>query len=106
MNAGDAVVTAVAVVVSYVIGMFPSAMLVARASGVDITASGSGNPGASNVTRVLGWKRGVVVFALDAIKGALPAAAGWAVVDRHVGYICAAAATIGHMFPAVVRFGG
>ena len=54
---------------AYVIGMFPSAVMVARASGVDITRAGSGNPGASNVSRVLGWKRGMLVFVLDAAKG-------------------------------------
>ncbi|MEO6125114.1 MAG: glycerol-3-phosphate 1-O-acyltransferase PlsY [Ilumatobacteraceae bacterium] len=98
--------TAALILAAYFIGMFPSAVIVARASGVDITTAGSGNPGASNVTRVLGWKRGVVVFALDAAKGALSAGAGWAVVGLHVGYFCAAAATIGHMYPVLVRYGG
>ena len=91
---------------AYVIGMFPSAAIVARSSGIDITAAGSGNPGASNVSRVLGWKRGVLVFALDAAKGAVAAGAGWWLDDRHAGYICAAAAALGHMFPLLRRFGG
>lgn len=94
------------VLAAYVVGMFPSAVMVARASGVDITAAGSGNPGASNVTRVLGWQRGVLVFALDAAKGAIAAGAGWAVEGRHAGYFCAAAATIGHMYPVLSRYGG
>ena len=91
---------------AYVLGMFPSAAMVARASGVDITSAGSGNPGASNVSRVLGWKRGVLVFLLDAAKGAIAAGAGWALVGRHAGYACAAAAALGHMFPVLRRFGG
>jgi acyl phosphate:glycerol-3-phosphate acyltransferase len=91
--------------ISYVLGMFPSAVIVARADGVDITAQGSGNPGASNVTRVLGWKRGVLVFVLDAAKGAIAAALGLVVVGRPAGYICAAAAALGHMFPVVRWFG-
>lgn len=90
---------------AYVLGMFPSAVIVARASGVDITNAGSGNPGASNVSRVLGWKRGVLVFVLDASKGAIAAGAGWALVGRHAGYACAAAAAIGHMYPVLRRFG-
>lgn len=90
---------------AYLLGMFPSAVMVARASGVDITAEGSGNPGASNVSRVLGWKRGVLVFVLDAAKGAVAAAAGWIAVGRHAGYICAAAAALGHMLPMLRRFG-
>lgn len=90
---------------AYALGMFPSAVMVARASGVDITTQGSGNPGASNVSRVLGWKRGVLVFVLDAAKGAISAAAGWALVGRHAGYFCAGAATIGHMYPVLQRNG-
>ena len=59
---------------AYLLGTFPSADLVASASGVDITTTGSGNPGASNVTRALGWRKGVLVFVLDALKGALATA--------------------------------
>jgi acyl phosphate:glycerol-3-phosphate acyltransferase len=87
--------------VAYVLGMFPSAVMIGRASGIDITEHGSGNPGASNVSRVLGWKRGVLVFVLDAAKGAVAAAMGWIVAGRHAGYFCAAAAAIGHMYPLV-----
>ena len=54
---------------AYLLGTFPSAALVARANGIDITAVGSGNPGASNVTRALGWRKGVWVFVLDALEG-------------------------------------
>ena len=57
------------VAAAYLLGTFPSAALVASASGVDITTTGSGNPGASNVTRTLGWRKGVLVFVLDALKG-------------------------------------
>lgn len=91
--------------VAYVLGMFPSAAMVARASGIDITAAGSGNPGASNVSRLLGWRRGVLVFLLDAAKGAFAAGAGWVLVGRHAGYVCAAAAALGHMIPVLRRFG-
>jgi glycerol-3-phosphate acyltransferase PlsY len=91
--------------VAYLIGMFPSAAMVARASGVDITTEGSGNPGASNVTRLLGWKRGVIVFVLDAAKGAIAAGAGLLIDGRATAYICVAAAALGHMFPVIRRFG-
>lgn len=77
-----------------------------RAKGVDITKEGSGNPGASNVSRVLGWQHGVVVFALDAAKGAISAALGLGLDSRATGYACIAAAAFGHMYPATRRFRG
>ena len=43
--------------VGYLLGTFPSAVLVARARGVDITKQGSGNPGASNVIPRTGLAR-------------------------------------------------
>jgi len=92
--------------VAYLVGTFPSAMLVARANGVDIREVGSGNPGASNVTRVLGWRRGVWVFVLDTAKGALAAGAGLIVAGRPAGYVLGAAAVIGHVFPVWNRFRG
>ena len=60
--------------VGYVLGMFPSAVLVARAKGRDILAEGSGNPGASNVARLLGWRFGAIVLLADFAKGAVAAA--------------------------------
>jgi glycerol-3-phosphate acyltransferase PlsY len=99
-------VWAVLVPVAYLIGTFPSASLVARASGVDIRRVGSGNPGASNVTRALGWRKGIWVFVLDAAKGALAAGLGLAVDGRLAGYVLGAAAIIGHVFPIWNRFRG
>lgn len=93
-----------AIVVSYAIGTIPSAIVVARAKGVDITTFGSGNPGASNVARALGWKYGIIVFAIDAAKGALPAAA--ALGHRPTAYLCGAAAILGHIFPVNRQFKG
>lgn len=91
---------------AYLVGTFPSATLVASANGVDIREVGSGNPGASNVTRVLGWRRGVWVFVLDAAKGALAAGAGLVVAGRPAGYVLGAAAVLGHVFPVWNRFRG
>jgi glycerol-3-phosphate acyltransferase PlsY len=92
--------------VAYLLGTFPSAHLIARANGIDITTVGSGNPGASNVTRALGWRKGVWVFVLDALKGALAAGIGLAVAGRPAGYVLGAAAIVGHMFPVTRRFRG
>lgn len=91
---------------AYLLGTFPSATLVARANGIDIREVGSGNPGASNVARVLGWRRGVWVFVLDAAKGALATGVGLIVAGRPGGYVLGAAAIIGHIFPVWTKFRG
>jgi len=64
----------IAGVVGYLLGSLPFGYLVAKARGVDIFKTGSGNPGATNVKRVLGAKAGYSVYALDALKGAVAAA--------------------------------
>ena len=92
--------------IAYVLGTFPSAILVARANGIDISTFGSGNPGASNVTRALGWRKGVWVYVLDAGKGAIAAGMGLAFDGQPMAYWCGAAAIVGHMFPMFRRFRG
>jgi glycerol-3-phosphate acyltransferase PlsY len=102
----DLAVVLVLVPVAYLLGTFPSAELVARRRGVDITAAGSGNPGASNTFRVLGWQAGVLVFVMDAAKGAIAAGAGLA-VDGHLGaYLLGGAAIVGHTLPITRHFKG
>ena len=63
---------AVALVLSYLSGSIPFAAMAGKLRGVDLRKHGSGNLGATNVFRVLGWKIGIAVFLLDALKGALP----------------------------------
>ena len=92
--------------IAYVLGTFPSAILIARANGIDISTFGSGNPGASNVTRALGWRKGMWVYVLDAGKGALAAGIGLAVDGLPMAYWCGAAAIVGHMFPVFRHFKG
>ena len=65
----------IAIVIGYLLGSLPFGYWVARSKGVNIFEVGSRNPGATNVRRVLGAGPGNLVFALDALKGAL--AASW-----------------------------
>jgi glycerol-3-phosphate acyltransferase PlsY len=103
----DAIVVALLVPLAYLLGTFPSAQIVARRRGVDIHVEGSGNPGASNTFRLLGWRSGVLVFALDVAKGAIAAGVGLVVADGHVGaYVLGIAAIIGHTFPVTRHFKG
>jgi glycerol-3-phosphate acyltransferase PlsY len=103
----DGLLIGLLVPVAYLLGTFPSAEIVARRRGVDITVAGSGNPGASNTSRLLGWRAGVVVFAMDAAKGAIAAGLGLVVADGHVGaYVLGIAAILGHTFPVTRNFKG
>ena len=92
--------------IAYLLGTFPSAVMVARSKGVDITAVGSRNPGASNVARTLGTAWGVLVFVLDGLKGAIPALVGLALDEPKATYVLVAAAVLGHMYPVTRRFVG
>lgn len=78
----------------------------ARSKGIDITAVGSKNPGASNVARSMGTAWGVAVFVLDGLKGAIPALAGLALDSRPGAFVLVFAAVLGHMFPVTRRFHG
>ncbi|HLV26607.1 MAG TPA: glycerol-3-phosphate 1-O-acyltransferase PlsY [Gemmatimonadales bacterium] len=63
---------AVALALAYLSGSFPTAYLAGRTKGIDLRKHGSGNLGTTNVFRVLGWQLGILVFVVDALKGALP----------------------------------
>ncbi|HVK11807.1 MAG TPA: glycerol-3-phosphate 1-O-acyltransferase PlsY, partial [Gemmataceae bacterium] len=104
-----------ALAVSYLAGAIPFGWLVARARGIDIFQVGSGNIGATNVGRTLGRKYGLLVFALDFAKGAVPVLVAGHLPDDgqtalsvpdalRVG--CAVAAYLGHMFPVFLGFRG
>ena len=55
-------------IIGYLLGAISFAVIIARSQGVDIFKEGSGNPGATNVKRILGKKWGHAVFALDALE--------------------------------------
>jgi glycerol-3-phosphate acyltransferase PlsY len=60
------------IILSYLIGSIPTSIIVSKAvKGIDIREHGSGNAGGTNVMRVLGWKHGLLVIILDALKGVL-----------------------------------
>ncbi|MDG2021119.1 MAG: glycerol-3-phosphate 1-O-acyltransferase PlsY [Phycisphaerales bacterium] len=64
--------------IAFVSGSVPFGVIIARRKGVDIRQSGSGNPGSTNVGRVLGKRFGILCFILDALKGAAPVLlSGW-----------------------------
>ena len=98
----------VGVLVGYLIGMFPSADLVARLASrgaVDLRASGSGNPGGLNAARVLGRQWGLLVIVMDAAKGALAGLIGLALGDAGA-YAAGTGVIAGHCWPVNNRFRG
>lgn len=91
---------------AYLLGTFPTAILVGRRLGLDITAEGSGNPGASNTFRTMGRRAGAAVLLGDLAKGALAAGAGLATGTRAVAVACGLAAVLGHVLPVTRGFRG
>lgn len=95
-----------AVIIGYLLGSVPVAVLVARRHGVDLHATGDGNPGAWNALEQLGARRAWPVFAGDGLKGLLAALAGLALGSWWVGWAGVAAAMVGHALPVFARFRG
>ena len=93
------------VVPAYLLGTFPTAILVGRRRGLDVTVEGSGNPGASNTLRTMGRRAGALVLLGDLGKGMAAAGAGL-LVGRGVGVACGLAAVLGHVAPVTRRFRG
>ncbi len=102
----DLAAAAAVLAVAYAVGTFPTALLVGRRMGFDPTAAGSGNPGASNTTRVGGVRAGAVVLAGDAGKGILAAGLGHAVDGRTLAWLAGCAAVAGHLWPITRRLRG
>ena len=103
--------------IGYLLGSISFAVLVARRRGVDIFKAGSGNPGATNVIRVLGKGPGYGVFFLDFLKGFVAAHwpmfarnAGWLPVDDStflwMGIAGLVGAVAGHSFSIFLKFRG
>jgi acyl phosphate:glycerol-3-phosphate acyltransferase len=99
---------------SYLSGSIPFGLLIGKLKGVDPRNSGSGNIGATNLGRLLGYKYFVLVFILDFLKGALPCVAAGAVVGFHAGdqetcllwIAVAGAALLGHVCSIFLKFKG
>ena len=101
---------ALALALAYTSGSIPFAYLAGKAKSVDLRKQGSGNLGATNVFRVLGWKIGVAVFLADAAKGALPVLLLPPRIDSARDPVLWAiavgvAAIIGHVRPLFLKFG-
>lgn len=112
-----------ALVIGYILGAIPFAVIVAKRYGVDILNAGSGNPGATNVKRTCGKFAGNLVFVLDMLKGFIAAFWPWMVMHSltptdpaaaadwpdaiALAQLCGfAGALIGHCFSVFLKFKG
>lgn len=89
------------IALSYLIGSLNFAYIVAKYKKLDISSSGSGNPGTSNVMRTFGKKYAAIVLIGDVFKGFLPIF----LFDENL-LLCGFAAVIGHIYPIFYKFKG
>jgi len=105
------------VIISYLIGSIPTGVVLSKASGVDIRKSGSGNIGATNVTRLLGKKLGFLTLLGDVLKAVIPMVfVHWYMVNFNHAVspfdvdlavsLCGGAAFLGHMYSIYLKFRG
>jgi len=105
----------IAVILAYLMGSIPTAVWVGKGfHGIDVREHGSGNAGATNVIRVLGWKTGVPVLLIDMVKGCLAAllplfmhlAPAGSAQLINLQIFTGLTAITGHMFPVFAGFKG
>jgi len=97
---------------AYLLGSIPVGLIIAKAHGKDLRSIGSGNIGATNVSRALGRKWAYVCFLLDVLKGLVPMltimliAKPAGVVKLILWLVVGCAAILGHIFPIYLKFKG
>jgi glycerol-3-phosphate acyltransferase PlsY len=101
-----------AIMTGYLLGSIPFGLLIAKAHGKDLRLIGSGNIGATNVSRALGRKWAYFCFFLDVLKGLLPMLATMliakpdTVLKLWLWLAVGCAAILGHIFPIYIKFKG
>lgn len=107
--------TLIAFLLSYLLGSIPTAVWVGKYfHGVDVREHGSGNAGATNTIRVLGWKTGIPVLVVDLAKGWLAAmlplflklAPPDSALLTNLQIMTGLTAITGHIFPVFAGFRG
>lgn len=104
----------VLLVIAYLIGSIATSVWVGKIFyNIDVREHGSGNAGATNTIRVLGWKAGLPVFIIDALKGfAAVMLVNFSTLQNYSNMyvnfelMLGIAAVIGHMYPIFASFKG
>ena len=99
------------VFLAYLLGSIPWGVVLTRCfSSVDVRRQGSGNIGATNVSRLAGSTLGLLTFAGDVLKGAVPVYVALIIswkgplLNNYLPAIVALAAFFGHLFPLFMKF--
>jgi glycerol-3-phosphate acyltransferase PlsY len=96
-----------AIGLSYILGSIPFGYVIGRLlTGVDVRTKGSGNIGATNILRVLGWGPALLVLCCDLGKGALSVYLGTRAQGTLGGALCGIAAALGGAYSVFLRFQG
>ena len=102
--------TILLLLIAYLMGSIPSGLWIGKIFfGKNLREHGSGNTGTTNTFRVLGTKAGIIVFAMDVLKGLIPTLfPTWFGVTHTTlwGIIFGLAAILGHIFPIFAGFKG
>ena len=96
------------IILSYLLGSVSFGYLFAKTlKGVDIRKIGSGNAGATNISRLMGFKYAIIVLILDAFKGLLAILiSSYLATETWVILLCGLAVIIGHNWPIFLAFKG
>ncbi len=96
------------IVLGYILGSSNMAKYIAAIKKVDLSAGGSGNPGASNAVILMGWGAGVLTALHDIGKSALAVVLARLVFPdaAHIGAVAGVASVLGHIFPFWMKFKG
>jgi len=101
------------VVGAYLLGSVPFGLIIARAYGKDLRSIGSGNIGATNLSRALGRKWALFCFSLDVLKGLVPMLVAGKIISSPPGVVelslwlaVGCASVLGHIFPIYIKFRG
>lgn len=106
-TAGTAVAAVVVAVACFAVGGLNPATAVGRSRGVDVSTQGSGNPGATNLGRVLGRRWGIAVGVLDVLKGLVPTLVVLLTLGTWLALVAGAACVVGHIYsPYLAGRGG
>jgi glycerol-3-phosphate acyltransferase PlsY len=115
-DTGGSVIIFLLILASYLIGALPFGFFIGKLAGTDVRQEGSGNIGATNVSRVLGKKLGALTLCCDVLKSYLPMVAAQMMLAGQTNAaqsntalwvsVCGLAAVLGHIFPIYLKFQG